>query len=70
MKKEIQISPRQIAKAIDDLLDENEQLHSIIKEVREKLNTQLAFTSSYQLNYQSAMSIIEQAKQILDKEVN
>lgn len=47
---------------------EIERLHSIIKEVREKLNTQLAFTSSYQLNYQSAMSIIEQAKQILDKE--
>lgn len=41
---------------------------NIIKEVREILNTQLAFTSSYQLNYQSAMSIIEQAKQILDKE--
>ena len=38
MRKEIQISPRQIAKAIDDLLDENEQLHSIIKKVREYIN--------------------------------
>ena len=46
---------------------ENERLHSIIKEVRETLNTQLAFTSSYQLNYQSAMNIIEEAKRILDK---
>lgn len=43
---------------------------NIIKEVREKLNTQLAFTSSYQLNYQSAMSIIEEAKSILDREVD
>ena len=50
------------------LKKENKRLHSIIKEVREKLNTQLAFTSSYQLNYQSAMSIIEEAKSILDKE--
>lgn len=41
---------------------------NIIKEVREILNTQLAFTSSYQLNYQSAMSIIEETKSILDKE--
>ena len=47
--------------------EENKRLNNIIKEAREKLNTQLAFTSSYQLNYQSAMSIIEQAKQILDK---
>ena len=37
----------------------------------DKLNTQLAFTSSYQLNYQSAMNIIEETKSILqgsDKE--
>lgn len=33
----------------------------------EKLNTQLAFTSSYQLNYQSAMFIIEETKQILSR---
>jgi len=31
----------------------------------DKLNTQLAFTSSYQLNYQSAMNIIEETKSIL-----
>lgn len=57
-----------------ELFNKNKQLktqlqqkENIIKEVREKLNTQLAFTSSYQLNYQSAMNIIEEAKQILDK---
>lgn len=47
------------------LEEEVERLENIIKEVREILNTQLAFTSSYQLNYQSAMSIIEEAKSIL-----
>ena len=50
------------------MIDQLQQKGNIIKEVREKLNTQLAFTSSYQLNYQSAMSIIEEAKSILDKE--
>jgi len=50
-----------------EMKKEIERLHSIVKEVRETLNTQLAFTSSYQLNYQSAMNIIEEAKGILDK---
>lgn len=49
------------------LTEENEYLRFIIKEVRETLNTQLAFTSSYRLNYQSAMNIIEEAKSILYK---
>lgn len=53
-----------------DLQNQLQEKENIIKEAREKLNTQLAFTSSYQLNYQSAMSIIEEAKSILDKEVN
>jgi hypothetical protein len=70
--KEIKITSNGIKQAIDDLVDENERLQykvykleDIIKEVRDKLNTQLAFTSSYQLNYQSAMSIIEETKSIL-----
>lgn len=50
---------------IFELEQQLQQKENIIKEVREKLNTQLAFTSSYQLNYQSAMSIIEEAKSIL-----
>lgn len=53
---------------VEELKDQLQQIEKIIKEAREKLNTQLAFTSSYQLNYQSAMSIIEEAKSILDKE--
>ena len=52
-------------KTITKHLKEIERLNNIIKEVREILNTQLAFTSSYQLNYQSAMSIIEEAKSTL-----
>jgi hypothetical protein len=48
--------------------EDYKKLENIIKEARETLNTQLAFTSSYQLNYQSAMNIIEEAKRILDKE--
>lgn len=46
---------------------DNERLLNIIKEVREKLNIPLAFTSSYQLNYQIAIGVIEEAKNILDK---
>lgn len=41
------------------------RLNNIINIGLDKLNTQLAFTSSYQLNYQSAMSIIEETKSIL-----
>lgn len=61
-------SPRRILNIVKNLQNQLQQKENIIKEAREKLNTQLAFTSSYQLNYQSAMSIIEEAKSILDKE--
>ena len=56
------------AEIVGTIFQKLKQEENQLKEVREKLNTQLAFTSSYQLNYQSAMSIIEEAKQILDKE--
>lgn len=62
--------PIEVIEYIEYLQNQLQQKENIIKEVREKLNTQLAFTSSYQLNYQIAMIIIEEAKQILDKEVN
>ena len=44
---------------------EIERLNKIRQQVIDKLNTPLAFTSSYQLNYQSAMLLIEEAKSIL-----
>ena len=37
MSKEIKISPRQIAQAIDELLDENDRLNNIIKELEKYL---------------------------------
>lgn len=48
-------------------LDQNaiDNLRERIEKAIEKLNTQLAFTSSYQLNYQGAMVIIEETKNIL-----
>ena len=59
---------RDLLKSETEYKLENERLHNIINETKDKLNTQLAFTSSYQLNYQSAMYLIEEAKKILDKE--
>lgn len=50
---------------LERALKEIERLNNIINTGLDKLNTQLAFTSSYQLNYQSAMSIIEETKSIL-----
>lgn len=43
MNKEIEISPRQIAEAIQDLLDENEQLRTIIFELEKWLKKEMAY---------------------------
>lgn len=48
--------------------EENEQLKRRIEKAIQKLSTQLAFTSSYQLNYQNAMYLIEETKSILKGE--
>lgn len=63
--EDLQHQLEEYQKALDETTSEKMDLENIIKEVRDKLNTQLAFTSSYQLNYQSAMSIIEETKSIL-----
>ena len=48
-----------------ELEEKNRELQDRINKAIEKLNTQLAFTSNYQLNYQSAMYLIEETKDIL-----
>ena len=50
---------------IKAVLDYITNLQDRINKAIEKLNTQLAFTSNYQLNYQSAMYLIEETKDIL-----
>ena len=52
-------------KDIKAVLDYITNLQDRINKAIEKLNTQLAFTSNYQLNYQSAMYLIEETKDIL-----
>lgn len=54
-----------LLKRISNLEFEVERLEKEKKQVLDKLNTPLAFTSSYQLNYQNAMLLIEEAKNIL-----
>lgn len=54
-----------LLKRISNLEFEVERLEKEKKQVLDKLNTPLAFTSSYQLNYQSAMLLIEEVKSIL-----
>ena len=51
-------------KIVKDTEEEIDYKKRIDKAI-DKLNEQIAFTSSYQLNYQSAMYIIEEAKKIL-----
>lgn len=53
-----------LLKRISNLEFEVERLEKEKKQVLDKLNTPLAFTSSYQLNYQSAMLLIEEVKSI------
>ena len=54
-----------LLKRISNLEFEVDRLEKEKKQVLDKLNTPLAFTSSYQLNYQSAMLLIEEVKSIL-----
>lgn len=44
---------------------ELKELYARIDKTIDKLSERMAFTSSYQLNYQSAMYVIEEAKKIL-----
>ena len=43
MNKEIEISPRQIAKAINDLLDEKEKLEQENKELHNKIDNAIEY---------------------------
>lgn len=54
MNKEITISPRQIAKAIEDLLDEKELLQDKIYKMEERINKAIEFIKTEYNTFPSA----------------
>lgn len=59
-----------VCKSNHKLQQENQRLKEKIDKATDMLSKQLAFTSSYLLNYQNAMLLINETLEILKGEIN